>query len=136
MAHKAPYDLMAALISHRLFERFPNLRMASIEQGAFWVNWLFQAMERSYGQDPNYYFEDPCETFRRHIWVSPFHEDSVLALKDLVGADRMLLGSDWPHAEGLPDPTDFALELEGFSDAEIKMVMRDNCLGLSERRPV
>lgn len=135
MGHKAPFDLMAALISHRLFERFPNLRMASIEMGAFWVEWLLQAMERTYGQDPNYFFEDPVETFRRHVWIAPFHEDSLVGLKDLLGAENMLLGSDWPHAEGLADPTEFANELDGFSDEEVKMVMRDNCLALSERRP-
>ena len=136
MSHKAPFDLMAALISHRLFERFPNLRLASIEMGAFWVQWLMQSLERAYGQSPKSFFEDPCETFRRHIWISPFHEDSVLGLKNLIGADRMLLGSDWPHAEGLPDPTEFVHELEGFSDREIKQVMRDNAVGLSVRRPI
>lgn len=136
MPFKPPFDLMAALISHRLFERFPNIRIASIEMGAFWVNWLFQSMQRVYGQDPNYFAEDPADTFRRHIWIAPFHEDSVLDLKNLLGAENMLLGSDWPHAEGLADPTDFAKELDGFSDAEVKMVMRDNALGLSQRRPV
>ena len=136
LPHKAPFDLMAALISHRLFERFPNLRIASIEMGAFWVEWLFQAMERSYGQDPKYFPEDPLDTFRRHIWIAPFHEDSILGLKNLLGAENMLLGSDWPHAEGLATPTDFVHELDGFSDKEIKQVMRDNALGLSLRRPV
>jgi predicted TIM-barrel fold metal-dependent hydrolase len=136
MSHKAPFDLVAALIAHRLFERFPNLRLASIEMGAFWVPWLFQSLERTYGQSPKSFFEDPCETFRRHVWISPFHEDSVLGLKNLIGADRMLLGSDWPHAEGLPDPTEFVNELDGFSDREIKQVMRENALGLSVRRPV
>ena len=136
LPHKAPFDLMAALVSHRLFERFPNLRMASIEMGAFWVTWLLQSFTRSYGQDPGYYAEDPVETFRRHVWIAPFHEDSILDLKNLLGAENMLLGSDWPHAEGLADPTDFVKELDGFSDAEIKLVMRDNALGLSQRRPL
>jgi predicted TIM-barrel fold metal-dependent hydrolase len=136
LPHKAPFDLMAALISHRLFDRFPNLRMASIEMGAFWVNWLLQSLERAYGQDPNHFAEDPVETFRRHVWIAPFHEDSLLDLKNLLGAENMLLGSDWPHAEGLAEPTEFVEELEGFSDAEIKRVMRDNALGLSRRRPV
>ncbi len=136
MPHKAPFDLMAALISHRLFERFPNLRMASIEMGAFWVSWLFQALERAYGQDPNAFAEDPRETFRRHVWIAPFHEDNILDLKELLGAENMLLGSDWPHAEGLAEPTDFVHELGGFSDAEIEQVMRTNALGLSRRRPV
>ena len=136
MSHKAPLDLMAALISHRLFERFTNLRMASIEMGAFWVPWLLQSMGRSYGQEPGGFFEDPIETFRRHIWIAPFHEDSVLNLKKLLGAENLLLGSDWPHAEGLKDPTDFAKDLDGFTDEEVKMVMRDNCDALSVRRPV
>ncbi|MGB0620422.1 MAG: amidohydrolase family protein [Myxococcota bacterium] len=136
MGHKAPFDLMAALISHRLFERFNNIRMASIEMGAFWVPWLLQSMERAYGQEPSKFFENPIETFKRHVWIAPFHEDSVLKLKELLGAENLLLGSDWPHAEGLEDPTDFALDLEGFTDDEVKMVMRDNCEALSIRRPV
>ena len=126
---------MAALISHRLFERFTNIRMASIKMGAFWVPWLLQSMERAYGQEPGKFFEDPIETFKRHVWIAPFHEDSVLKLKELLGADNLLLGSDWPHAEGLVDPTDFALDLDGFSDEEVKKVMRDNCDALSVRRP-
>ena len=136
MSHKAPFDLMAALISHRLFERFTNIRMASIEMGAFWVPWLMQSFERAYGQEPRSFFEDPVETFRRHIWIAPFHEDSVLKLKNLLGAENLLLGSDWPHAEGLHDPTDFAKDLDGFTEEEVKMVMRDNCEALSIRRPI
>jgi predicted TIM-barrel fold metal-dependent hydrolase len=63
-------------------------------------------------------------------------EDSVLDLKEMLGAENMVLGSDWPHAEGLANPSEFFNELNGFSDAEVKMVMRDNALGLSERRPL
>jgi len=133
---KAPFDLFAALISHRLFQRFPNVRMASIEMGSFWVPWLFQSMKRVYGQEPSYFAEDPCETFRRHIWIAPFHEDDIGELRDLVGAENMVAGSDWPHAEGLADPTDYALDLKDLSDAEIRLVMRENALGLSQRRPV
>jgi hypothetical protein len=48
----------------------------------------------------------------------------------------MLLGSDYPHAEGLADPASYVLELEDFSDGEIRRVMRDNALGLAQRRPV
>jgi hypothetical protein len=48
----------------------------------------------------------------------------------------MVAGSDWPHAEGLADPTDYALDLKDLSDKEIRLVMRDNALGLSRRRPV
>jgi hypothetical protein len=45
------------------------------------------------------------------------------------------MGSDYPHAEGLADPTSYVDELEGFSAAEIRLVMRENALGLATRRP-
>ncbi len=40
--------------------------------------------------------------------VSPFYEDCVSDLNDLVGVDRVLFGSDFPHPEGLAPPTHFA----------------------------
>jgi predicted TIM-barrel fold metal-dependent hydrolase len=135
LGNRAPYDHMAALVCHGLFARFPNLRVASIEMGSNWVPWLFQTLRRVHGQMPKAFAEDPLETFRRHVWVSPFHEDDVAALRDLLGAERLLMGSDYPHAEGLADPTSYVDELEGFSAAEIRLVMRENALCLAERRP-
>ena len=40
------------------------------------------------------------------------------------------MGSDYPHAEGLENPSEFVNELDGFSDAEIRMIMRENGLSL------
>ena len=56
-------------------------------------------------------------------------------LRDLIGAEKLLMGSDWPHAEGLAEPSDYVRELNGFSDAEIEQVMRGNALALSQLRP-
>ena len=133
LGNRAPYDTMAALICHGLFARFPRLRVASVEQGSNWVPWLFQSFRRVHGQNPRAFAEDPIETFKRHVWVSPFHEDDVPLLKDLLGTERMLMGSDFPHAEGLARPTDYVNELDGFSDAEIRAIMHDNALSLSRR---
>jgi predicted TIM-barrel fold metal-dependent hydrolase len=46
----------------------------------------------------------------------------------VLGVDRLLFGSDWPHAEGLPEPRDFALDLRRFDFAEedIRHIMQDN----------
>ena len=78
------------------------------------------------------YPEDPRETFKRHVWVSPFYEDDLAGLKDLVGVDRMLMGSDYPHAEGLEDPGSYIKDLKNFNftDDECRLVMRDNGLEL------
>ena len=37
-------------------------------------------------------------------------------LAELIGVERILFGSDWPHGEGLAEPLDFVEELDGFDD--------------------
>ncbi len=61
---------------------------------------------------PGYFAEDPVVTFRRHVWINPFWEDDVDEIVDLMGDDRVIFGSDWPHIEGLPEPTDWETELQ------------------------
>jgi len=131
-------DLFANLLAHQLFARFPNLRLASIETGSDWVMHLFAKLTKSFGQTPNAYPEDPRETFKRHVWVSPYYEDPLDELRDLIGADHMLMGSDWPHAEGLAEPMAYIKDLKnfGFADDDAKLVMRDNGMALAIRRPV
>jgi predicted TIM-barrel fold metal-dependent hydrolase len=133
----AVQDWFANLLAHGLYQRFPNLRMASIETGSDWVFHLFDKLKKSYSQTPGGYAEDPRETFKRHVWVSPYYEDELAALRDLLGADRMLMGSDYPHAEGLAEPTAYIKDLEnfGFTPDDSRLVMRDNGLELSQRRP-
>ena len=48
----------------------------------------------------------------------------------------MIFGSDYPHAEGLADPKSFVDDLPGFSDDEIRLVMRENGLALRVRAVV
>jgi predicted TIM-barrel fold metal-dependent hydrolase len=74
---------------------------------------------------------DPVASFRSHVWVAPYYEDDIRALADAVGADHVLFGSDWPHAEGLAEPAAFVDDLHGFTDAEVQAIMRENGLALS-----
>ncbi len=64
------------------------------------------------------------------MWVTPYCEEDLRALADLIGVERILFGSDWPHGEGLADPLDFDKELGDFDEGEIRKIMRDNCLEL------
>jgi predicted TIM-barrel fold metal-dependent hydrolase len=132
---RPPFETMAALVCQGLFDRFPNVRVASIEAGAEWVPALVKKFKKAYGQMPSSFASDPVETFRRHIWVAPFYEDDMGELKEVLGIDRLLFGSDWPHAEGLAEPTDFALDLRrhDFDEQEIRQVMCDNGRSLTVR---
>jgi len=130
-------DTIASLLSRGLFHRFANLRIASIEVGSAWVFHLFEKLTKSYGQVPHLYPEDPRETFRRHVWVSPFYEDELASLLRLITVDHILMGSDYPHVEGLADPASYIKDLQNFdyTPAQCQAVMRDNGRFLATRRP-
>lgn len=127
---RAIYDTMASLIVHGVFHRHPTLRVASIENGSDWVALLAKRLRKKANQTPQAFPEDPLDVLRRNVWVTPYYEEDLGALATLIGVDKVLFGSDWPHGEGLASPLQFTRELDGFSDAEIRKIMRDNVLQL------
>lgn len=137
LSHSPTQDFLAALLAGGLFHRFPALRVASIENGCDWVFHLFDKLRKSFSLMPDAYAEDPRETFRRHVWVSPYYEDPLDQLKELVGVERMLMGSDFPHVEGLAEPASYIDDLRhfGFTAAECRKVMRENGFELARRAP-
>jgi predicted TIM-barrel fold metal-dependent hydrolase len=132
---RAIYDFLASLVFDRLFVRFPNLRVASVENGSEFLPDLFRKLRSTGRKLPGLFPEDPVETFRRHIWINPFWEDDVAEIVDLMGADRVIFGSDWPHIEALPEPLDYVVELKAFDDDTQRLILRDNALALTELRP-
>ncbi len=129
-------DTLTALIADNLFGRFPALRILSIEYGSSWVAPLLHKLDhlaRLYSKDMWRFGvppDTPSDTFRRHVWVAPFYEDDVVGLVDRIGAGHVLAGSDYPHPEGLLRPAEFADELPGVPDADVRRIMRDNLLEL------
>jgi predicted TIM-barrel fold metal-dependent hydrolase len=131
ITHGRPiYDTMAALICHGMFARHPKVRVAAVENGSMWVRPLLDELSVAYGKMPQEFAEDPIETFRRHISVSPFYEEDIDALIAQIGADRVLFGSDFPHPEGLADPVSFVSELVNQDDQVRRQVMSTNLAGL------
>jgi predicted TIM-barrel fold metal-dependent hydrolase len=136
LSHDPIHDTIAAMLADQLFHRFTNLRVATIELGSDWAVHLFQKLKKSFGQAPAAYPEDPRDTFRRHVWVSPYYEDDLGGLKDMIGAEHILMGSDWPHAEGLADPISYIDDLRryDYTDDEARLVMRENGLSLTRHQ--
>lgn len=129
--NRAITETMAAAVCHRVFERHPGLRFATIENGSGWVAKLLDRLDLAHTQSPGWFTEPPSATFRRHVWVSPFWEDDPLDAIALLGPERVLFGSDWPHAEGIADPTSYADALTSLDAAAIERVMRENTLELT-----
>ncbi len=133
---RAAHDFLATLILERLFDRFPNVRVASVENGSDFLAPLFRKLHTTTRRMPGYFREDPVLTFRRHVWINPFWEDEVDEIVELMGDDRVIFGSDWPHVEGLPEPTDWVTELQKLPPESVAKIMGGNVAQLNERRPV
>jgi len=127
------FDMMAAMVCHGLFDRHPRLRVAVLELGAAWVPELLRRLRVSFGKTPQLFGRDPVESFREHVWIAPFYEDSIRNLCDLIGADRVLLGSDWPHPEGLSQPKAWIPDFAALTAAEQRLALRENLKELSGR---
>ncbi len=128
---RAVTDFYAAALCHRLFERHPRLRMASVENGASWIPDLLHRLDDAANRNPDYFPEHPRDLFGEHVWITPFWEDRVPELLGDVRADRLLLGSDWPHAEGTREPADFVSEaLQGLPGDDVRRIARENALEL------
>ncbi len=124
-------DFYGAAVCHRVFERFPGLQMACVEHGARWVPDLLHRLADAANRNPGYFRNDPVDTFLDHVWVTPFWEDDIESLLTTIPAERLLLGSDWPHAEGVVTPADFVTgSLAWADDATVRRIGRDNAAEL------
>ncbi len=119
-------DTVASLIGHGLCTRFPKLRFAPVENGSNWVRPIVADMEYAWHHTPNAFEENPVEVFKRNIYVHPFHEEDPRSLIELLGTDRVLFGSDYPHPEGMADPITFVDELTFLPKEEQAKVMGGN----------
>ncbi len=93
----------AQLIAEGVFDRHPHLRVVFLEAGGGWVPYWLARLDHqvdSYaGYAPRMHLR-PSEYFARQCWVSfEIDEATLAALVPFVGADRIVWGSDYPHAD-------------------------------------
>ncbi|TFH21130.1 MAG: amidohydrolase [Acidimicrobiales bacterium] len=128
---RAAADFVITSVFEKLFDRFPNLRMASVENGSDYLAETMHKLGSTHHKMPGYFSEHPVETLKRHWWINPFWEDDVTSIAELMGADRVIFGSDWPHIEGMPQPLDYLPELKTFSDDDRRRILLDNVSALN-----
>lgn len=133
---RAAQDFIITSVFEKLFDRFPNVRMASVENGSEFLGDACNKLTSTAKKMPGYFSEDPVETLRTNWWINPFWEDDVHEVARIMGTDRVLFGSDWPHIEGMPDPLNYLPELKAFSDEDQRRILLDNVTELNTPRPL
>jgi microsomal dipeptidase-like Zn-dependent dipeptidase len=63
--------------------------------------------------------------FKEFVSVVPYPEDDIARIVERVGSECLVMGSDFPHGEGLADPGTMP-ELLGFLRGdEVRAICRD-----------
>jgi predicted TIM-barrel fold metal-dependent hydrolase len=130
-------DTLSALIFDNLFGRYPNIRVLVSEFGSEWIPHFIRHMDKSRGMGRNgpwlggQLTERPSAIFKQFVRVVPYPEDDTVGLVEKLGtAECLVMGSDWPHAEGLREPADFYARVEGLGEQDRRGFLRDNGLKL------
>ncbi|MCE2392096.1 MAG: amidohydrolase family protein [Proteobacteria bacterium] len=109
---------LSQLVYDNVFGRFPNILVASVENGAGWLPYFMSRLDKMRGMGRNGPWiggpltERPTEIAKRHVVVTPYAEDDVRGIVEAVGYQMLALGSDYPHAEGLAEPREFRKLIE------------------------
>ena len=125
---------MASMIVDGVFDRFPALKLVAVEAGCGFAAYLMDRLDEkhnffgSFMQPPLKL--KPSEYIQRNCYfVAEPEERTIGAMLDLVGEDRILWGSDYPHVDStLAAPTLIRDAVKGLSPARQAAVLGDNAV--------
>jgi predicted TIM-barrel fold metal-dependent hydrolase len=132
-----PAQTLATMIFDGVFERFPDLKVGVIEQGAIWVPSWMRQMESAFDAFARH--EDrlrslslrPSEYVRRQMKFTPYPTEDVGWIIEQAGPETVLFSSDYPHVEGGRRPIErFERSMAGCSDAVRQAFYHDNFVDL------
>jgi predicted TIM-barrel fold metal-dependent hydrolase len=121
---------LTTLVLDGLFVRFPALKVVAVEAGCGWAAYLMDRLDEKYR-----FFETlaplperPSTYIRRNCYfVAEPEERTIGAMLDLVGEDRILWGSDYPHIDAtLEAPTLIRQSVAGLTEARQWAVLGGN----------
>ena len=132
-----PAQTLATMIFDGVFDRFPQLRVGVIEQGAIWVPSWMRQMESAF--DAFHRHEErikalelrPSDYVRRQIRFTPYPTEDVGWIIDQAGPTVAMFSSDYPHVEGGRKPFErFEASLGDAAEAVRRAFYCDNFLDL------
>jgi predicted TIM-barrel fold metal-dependent hydrolase len=125
------------IICSGMLDRFPDLKIVSVESGAGWVPFILEALEYEMEENaPDLKSRlslTPKEFFQRNIYATMWFERTDLAsVVRQVGEDNILFETDFPHPTCLyPDPLKTAAtNMRELSPAAQRKILGENAAKL------
>jgi len=136
-----PFDIMSSMayvLMGGVCERFPDLRLIFLEANGGWlVSWLERLDHHAkvFNWELPSLKRPPSDYFRRQCWISFDPDESTLAFSansPLVGSDRIIWASDYPHPDAkFPGVTDELFHaVEGLGDDQQRQIAGQNAKDL------
>jgi predicted TIM-barrel fold metal-dependent hydrolase len=132
--HYGPAAAVTNLIIHGTLERFPRLRIGIFELTARWVPEFLMHLDGGYefyalqnGRHLSDLPMPPSDYFRRQVRVAAFPSERAADLIGVAGDNLYMWCSDYPHAEGMSDPS--WLEYESRESRPLGAVEREALAG-------
>jgi len=135
---------LGAMVFAGVFDRYPRLKVGSVEHETAWIpHWLKQ-MDFTYVERPvftrGWKSKEgmlPSDYWRRNMFVEFMEDDLGVRMRDLIGVDNMLWGSDFPHAESTwPKSQDFLGRIfAGVPEEDRRKITSDNAAKMFGFRP-
>jgi predicted TIM-barrel fold metal-dependent hydrolase len=103
MSKMAMAEPIAIFIFNAVFQRFPNLKIASVESGVGWFSWFTEYMDRTW-EKQRYWTESPLKEppsyyMDKNVWGSFIQDRTGILNRKQPGAKNIMWSSDYPHSE-------------------------------------
>ncbi len=135
---------LGAMLFAGVFDRYPQLKVGSVEHETAWIpHWLKQ-MDFTYRERPvftkGWKSREgllPSDYWRRNMFVEFMEDELGVQMRDKIGVETMLWGSDFPHAESTwPKSQDFLGRIfKGVPEEDRREITSDNAAKLFGFRP-
>jgi uncharacterized protein len=115
------YRIFVNILLSGWLDRFPRLKIVSVESGVGWIPFMLEALEYFISEEGIRLQTPIREVFRRQIYgCSWFERSNIVNTARYVGIDNVLFQTDFPHPVCLyPDPMNYMTDAaEGFTREE------------------
>jgi aminocarboxymuconate-semialdehyde decarboxylase len=121
--------VIAALVYGGILQRYPRVTSV-IAHGGGQIAFGIGRMDHGWKVRPEArekLHEPPSRSLRKLYYDSiTWSEPALRLLIDSVGADRVVMGSDWPYDMGPENPTAWVADMVSISDEEKSLILREN----------
>lgn len=125
---------LSDMIFAGVFERHPKLQIESSEHEGGWLPYYQWQMDWIYNnrilkrQQKNPIKQPPGYYLKNNIHISIIYDDLAIQLRDQIGVERIMWGSDFPHEQSThPNSLTIAAELlKQVPSEEARMILLEN----------